>query len=309
MSLARTLLLRASRSPWLADQATRRTLSRRAVRRFMPGERLEDALHAARDLATSGLGTLLTRLGENVTEPAEATAVCDHYLDVLDAIRDRTLPSEVSIKLTQLGLDFDATSCEAHVRDIAERAAAVGSVLWIDMEDSSYVDATLGLYRRLLPEFPALGIAIQAYLHRTPADVAALLPLRPTIRLVKGAYREPAEVALPHKRDVDQQYFDVGVSMLKATRDGGGIRVVFGTHDLALVDRLRAKGRDLGLTADAFEVHMLYGIRSEAQRQLAGEGVPIKTLISYGEAWFPWYMRRLAERPANVWFVLRSLLP
>ncbi len=309
MSLARTLLLRASRSPWLADQATRRTISRRALRRFMPGERLEDALHAARDLATAGLGTLLTRLGENVTEAAEATAVCDHYLDVLDAIRDRALPSEVSIKLTQLGLDFDATTCETHVRDIAERTAAVGSVLWIDMEDSSYVDTTLALYRRLQPDFQPLGIAIQAYLHRTPADVASLLPLRPTIRLVKGAYREPAEVALPQKRDVDQQYFDVGVSMLKATRDGGGIKVVFGTHDLDLVDRLRAKGRDLGLTPDAFEVHMLYGIRSEAQRQLAGEGVPIKTLISYGEAWFPWYMRRLAERPANVWFVLRSLLP
>lgn len=306
MSLLRSLFLRASHSPWLARQAMRNPITRRAVRRFMPGETLPDALDAAVRLAASGLGALLTRLGENVTTPEEATEVRDHYVDVFAALRQRALAAEVSIKLTQLGMDCDRAGCEAHVRTLAQQAADAGSVLWIDMEDSRYTQATVDLYRKLLPAYPSLGIALQAYLRRTPEDIRILLPLKPTIRLVKGAYREPSGLAWPSKKEVDHQYLTVGTGLLDASR--AGARIVFGTHDETLIARLGHHATARGLPAGAYEVHMLYGIRSETQRRLAAAGIPVKTLISYGSAWFPWYMRRLAERPANVWFLVKSIV-
>ncbi len=303
MSIARTLLLRASQSAWLANQASRRAVTRRAVRRFMPGETSDEALNAARDLSQQGIGTILTQLGENVTELTQAAAVRDHYMEVYDQLDE--LPTEVSVKLTQLGLDIDPGACEGFVWELVERAERADSLFWIDMEDSRYVDVTLDLYRRLRAKHPKVGVAIQAYLHRTPADIASLLPLAPTIRLVKGAYNEPASVALPSKRDVDEQFYTLGSQLLDTT--ASGTVVVFGTHDLPLVARLRKAAADRHVAAGAYQVHMLYGIRSDALRQLATEGIPVKMLISYGSAWFAWYMRRLAERPANVWFVAKSL--
>ncbi|HEY6058984.1 MAG TPA: proline dehydrogenase family protein [Gemmatimonadales bacterium] len=305
MSIARSFLLRASRSPWLAEQFRRRAFARRAVRRFMPGESLLDALDASAELAKASMGTVLTQLGEQVRNAAEAEDVRDHYLNVFDQVRDRFLPAQVSVKLTHLGLDVDRDACLRHVRALAEKARKEGCFLWIDMEESRYVDATLDLYRRVREEGPGVGVCLQAYLRRTPQDLAALLPLSPAIRLVKGAYNEPGTVALPRKADVDAQYSTLAVQLLDAAA-AGGATTVFGTHDLPLIERIREQ--TAARKADGrYEVHMLYGIRSDAQRRLAGEGVKVRVLISYGSHWFAWYMRRLAERPANVWFVVRSL--
>jgi proline dehydrogenase len=307
MSLARTLLLSASRSPWLAEQFRRRAFARRAVRRFMPGEDVGAALEAAAGFARVGIGTVFTQLGERVTSAAEAGAVRDAYLTLIGAIRARGLPSEVSLKLTHLGLDRDADECAAHVLALARRAAADGRRLWIDIEESHYVDATLDIFRRVRADGDHVGLCLQAYLHRTPADLASLLPLRPAIRLVKGAYREPPAVAHAAKRDTDAAYERLAVTLLDAAATGGAFPV-FGTHDLALLGRIEAHARTLGLARDAWEVHMLYGIRSAEQRALAARGVAVRVLISYGTQWFPWYVRRLAERPANVWFVVRSVV-
>ena len=175
------------------------------------------------------------------------------------------------------------------------------------MEDSSYVDRTLALYRGLKARHPAIGIAIQAYLRRTPADVDSLLPLNPIIRLVKGAYAEPPHVAFPEKRDTDKAYYELAGALLEAAKQGSALPI-FGSHDLALLRRIIDRATQLGVAKDKYEIHMLYGIKMEDQRALAREGQTMATLISYGSAWFPWYLRRLAERPANVWFVMRSLL-
>ena len=306
MSLARTLLLRASRSPWLAEQFRKRAFARRAVRKFMPGESLGEALDAATALSRDNLGTVLTQLGEQVLNAAEATAVRDHYLQVFDQIRQRSLPAHVSVKLTHLGLDVSREACTLHVLDLATKARADRTFLWIDMEEARYVDATLEIYRRARADGPGIGVCLQAYLRRTPQDLTALLPIGPAIRLVKGAYKESADIALQYKAEIDAQYERLASQLLDATA-GGRTTVVFGTHDLGLVERIAKDA--VNRSADArYEVHMLYGIRTDDQRALARRGVKMRILISYGSHWFAWYMRRLAERPANIWFVVRSAL-
>jgi proline dehydrogenase len=307
-TLARSVLLRMSKSRWLADRVMTRSFARRAVKKFMPGETLEEALGAAAALAPDRLGSILTKLGENLTTPGDADAVRAHYLDVLDRIAARDLDAHVSVKPTQLGLDFSFDHCAEHMEALARKAEATRSIFWIDMEDSSYVDRTLDLYRRLKAVQPRVGIALQAYLRRTPQDLKSLLALNPIIRLVKGAYAEPAHVAFPAKRDTDFAYYELASQLLDAAAEGKALPI-FGTHDLTLVDRIVAKAQALGVGDGGYEIHMLYGIRMDAQRRLAAAGRKVKCLISYGSAWFPWYMRRLAERPANVWFVMKSMLP
>lgn len=306
MSLARKALLRMSRSRWLATQMSRRAFARRAVRRFMPGEDVGAALEAAGQLAGRGLGTLVTQLGENLTSLDEAAAVRDHYLGLCDRIQALGLSAQPSVKLTQLGLDLSVPACREHLMALAAKAEATGTFLWVDMEDSSYVDRTLEIFRRLRERHEKVGLCLQAYLHRTPADLDALLPLAPAIRLVKGAYAEPPAVAIAAKRDVDRAYARLGERLLEAAALGQAFPV-FGTHDLAILTGLTAQARRLDVADGLWEIAMLYGIRSAEQERLAGEGRRVRTLISYGEHWFPWYVRRLAERPANAWFVARSL--
>ena len=306
MSLGRTLLLRASRSAFLAAQLRRRAFVGRAVRRFMPGEELPAALDAAERLAASGLGTVLTQLGENLTSAADAEAVRDHYLGVLRDLQRRRLPTHISVKLTQLGLDVDRSGCERALDALAAAAALTGSFLWIDMEDSHYTDVTLDIFRRARATHAGVGLCLQAYLRRTGADLDSLLPLAPAIRLVKGAYAEPADVAFPRKADVDAAYLALGERLLEHAERGA--RPVFGTHDVRLIARLRERARALKLPRGTCEFHLLYGIRDAEQRRLVAEGETVRVLISYGTAWFAWYMRRLAERPANVWFVLKNLI-
>ncbi|MBI3567395.1 MAG: proline dehydrogenase family protein [Gemmatimonadetes bacterium] len=307
MSIARALLLRASKSAFLNHQATHRAFVKRATKRFMPGEAPEDALDAGLKLAAEGRGTVFTKLGENLTSLADAEAVRDHYLWFFDQVAARRVPGHVSVKPTQLGLDLSESACLAHCETLAQKAEATGTYFFIDMEDSSYVDRTLALYRGLRAKHEKVGICLQAYLRRTPADLEALLPIGPAIRLVKGAYAEPAAIAFPAKADTDRAFYELSVRMLEGAAQGKCLPV-FGTHDVPLLRRLVDKARALGVNDGAYEIHMLYGIRENDQKALRAEGRTVRTLISYGTSWFPWYMRRLAERPANVWFVMKSMV-
>jgi proline dehydrogenase len=304
----RRFLLWMARNAWMRDHLPRLPFAKRAVRRFMPGETLADGMAAADRLLAEGIGILLTHLGENLTEPAQADAVVAHYHEVLDQAATRQRPPEISVKPTQLGLDIDPELAFRNADDLAEHAARVGTTLWLDMEGSPYVDPTLELYRRLRAKHEAMGIAIQAYLRRTAEDVEALLPLHPVIRLVKGAYDEPASIAYRSSSDVDENYHDVSVAIAKAA-GAGTARLAMGTHDVALVERISATAEAAGVPRTALEVHMLYGIRTDELRRLRDAGFPAFSLVAYGDAWYAWYMRRLAERPANVAFALRQLLP
>ena len=308
MGVARDLLLRASESPWWAERLARRRFVRRAVRRFLPGEELDDATAAAGLLAETGLCTVLTILGENVDSADASRAVVDAYHSALDAIEASRLDTDISVKPTHLGLDLGPELAEENLEAIVARAAAQGRRVAIDMEGSPYVDPTLELHRRLRARHDAVGVCLQAYLFRTERDLDALLPLAPMIRLVKGAYAEPADVARPRKADVDASYLTLANRLLDARRADAGVRVAFGTHDGRLIEAIRARAAAIGLPPDAWEFQLLYGIRRDLQESLVASGHRVRVLISYGRHWFPWYMRRLAERPANVGFVLRSLL-
>ncbi len=306
MPLGRSILLAAARSPRLNDFALRSKFVKRATRKFMPGEHADDALVAGATIAASGRGLIFTQLGEAITSAAAAGAVRDHYLRFFDQIRAMRLPGQVSVKPTQLGLDLSIAECERHLLALAAKAEETGSALWLDMEDSSYVDRTLELYITLLRNHPSTGVALQAYLRRTPEDLSRLMPLKPVIRLVKGAYDEPKAVAFEKKRDTDRAYYSLASTLLDGAREGV-CAPVFGTHDLALIARIAERAAVSDVGKDKYQIHMLYGIRDGAQRRLVTEGHVVKTLISYGAAWYRWYMRRLAERPANVLFVIKSL--
>jgi proline dehydrogenase len=306
MGLSRSILLAGSQSKWLRERATRYRFVRRTVSRFMPGEALDDALASARDLESQGMATVFTHLGENVANPDEVEQVAQHYLGVLDRIQAMRLPAEISVKLTQLGLDLDSDICYANLRRLIERAGPKSTV-WIDMEASPYVDATLKLYGRARCVYPNVGVCLQAYLYRTADDLAALMPLGPAIRLVKGAYMEPASLAFPRKRDVDENFFDLTKRLLGDEARRVGLRAAIATHDVRLIRRTQQLTTSMGLARDSFEFQMLYGIQRAEQLCLAKEGWRSTVLIAYGSYWFPWFMRRLAERPANVGFFLRNL--
>jgi proline dehydrogenase len=306
MSLMRSLLLAAAQNRWLREHASRYWFVRGTVSRFMPGETLDAALAAAEALQSKRIGTVFTHLGENVKDSAEAQQVTEHYLEVLRRIKESGLPAEISVKLTQLGLDLSLEMCFEHLKAIVERAQK-DSTVWVDMEASNYVDATLDLYRRALTAHPNVGVCLQAYLHRTKDDLAKLLPLRPSIRLVKGAYDEPPEIAFLRKQDVDENYFQLGKQMLLAKKENRCVRAAFGTHDVALMRRLADFASAEGFGKKDFEVQMLYGIQRAEQERLASEGCTSVVLVSYGDYWYPWFVRRLAERPANLWFMLRNV--
>ena len=303
----RGILLWMAGNAWLRRHLPNLPFARRAVRRFMPGETIEEALDAAEVFRPLGIGILLTHLGENLSDLGQAREVADHYHRVLELVRARGMDAEVSLKLTQIGLDLDADATYGHLVSLAEHAADGGGSLWIDMESTAYVDRSLELYRRLKADHPNAGICLQAYLRRTPADVNALLPLAPQIRLVKGAYDEPERIAFRRRDEVNAAYQSLAVTMLPHVATGA-LRLGLGTHDTALIERIADRARAAGIALDAFEVQMLYGIRMDEQRRLAAEGYVVRDLIAYGDAWYAWYMRRLAERPANVAFALRQLI-
>jgi len=306
MSLMRSLLLAASQNTWLREHASHYKFVRRSVARFMPGEEIDDALAAAELLEAKRIGSVFTHLGENIRDASEADEVTQHYLIVLERIRVAELQTEISVKLTQLGLDQSVDLCTANVKRILQSQGPAKTV-WIDMEASAYVDATLEVYRRALVEFPRTGICLQAYLFRTKKDLDALLPLKPSVRLVKGAYKEPPSVAFPAKSDVDESYFSLGQSVLSAQRDGAMFRAAFGTHDTVMIKRLADFCASERMSKSALEIQMLYGIQRAEQERLAAEGYRSAVLVAYGKYWYPWFVRRLAERPANLWFLAKNI--
>lgn len=280
-------------------------LMRPLVSRFMPGETIEAAMSAVRRLKAEGTPVIMTYLGENVTTDAEADQTVAEYERLFAALRAEGADAHVSIKLTQFGWDVDRKRALDRVRRMVNLARTNGTDLAIDIESSPYVESTVAAYEQLLSEAKNVALCLQAYLHRTPGDVDKLLPARPYIRLVKGAYRESDSVALQKRPDIDARYRALANTLLSKTKDGA--RVVLGTHDMRLIDQIRNDARGLGVQESVLEIQMLYGIQEAGRRELARQGLKTRVLISYGRAWFPWFMRRLAEKPRNLLFVVRNL--
>ena len=305
MQIMRSTLLWASRNGTLERVVRSSRAMRPLVSRFMPGETIDEAILAAKALKAEGTPAILTYLGENVSTDAAADQTVAEYERLFAAVRAAAVDVHVSIKLTQFGWDVDRARALDRVRALARLAKAGNTMLPIDMEGSPYVESTIEAYERLAREFDNVALCLQAYLHRTPQDVQRLLPLKPYIRLVKGAYREPASVALQSRTEVDARYRALGQQLLEASKSGA--RVAFGTHDARLLAQLRQDAKDRGVAEKSFEVQMLYGIQDTARRELAASGLRTRVLISYGKAWYPWFMRRLAEKPANLLLVGRNL--
>jgi proline dehydrogenase len=307
MSLSRSLFLWASTNVWLRETAMRKKFVRRSVSKFMPGETIEDAIAAAKVLQPSRINTILTRLGENITRLEEADDVAAHYVRVIDLVKAAGLDAQISVKPTQLGFDQNVEVCFTHLTKLNDYAQKAGVFLWLDMESSPYVDGTIALYKRLRARTPMVGIAIQAYLHRTAKDIEPLVEMGSAIRLVKGAYLEPASVAMPKKSDVDENYFTLASRLLQPDVNKPGALLHIATHDIGLQQRLQQVIAERKVSQDRYEFAMLFGIQTARQHELAKAGVRTRCLISYGEYWFPWYMRRLGERPANVGFVIKNM--
>jgi proline dehydrogenase len=272
----------------------------------MPGEELQDALTAALELEDRRLKTIITLLGENASQPGEAALVVGAYQEMLERIAEAGLETEISVKLTQLGLDLDEDLCRSNLEAVVMSGREHGRTVWVDIESSGYADVTIALYRTMREKHANVGLCLQAYLYRTEEDLEELLPLDPSIRLVKGAYMESADVAFPKKKDVDDRFLRLSERLLDAQLSSN-TRAVFATHDERLVRQIKQAAAARQMTRGDVEFHMLYGINSNLQESLAAEGHTVGTLICYGAEWFPWYVRRLAERPANLWFVVRKM--
>lgn len=306
MSLTRKALIWISENQTLRQKLPRYRFVQRAVSRFMPGEKLGDALLAAEGMKEKRIASLLTLLGENIAEPEEAKAVAQHYSDALPQIQQRALDGHISVKLTQLGLDLGEELCFQNLSAIVRRAKEVDNWVWIDMEQNKYVDKTLALYKKARKDYQKVGVCLQAYLYRTAKDIEDLLPLSPAIRLVKGAYAEPVNLAYPKKKDVDANYLTL-TKVLLANIKKQGVTLGVATHDTALIQRVQQEAETLWLAKTDYEFQLLYGIQSGEQLRLAEAGYRVRCLISYGSFWFPWYVRRLAERPANIFFAVKQL--
>lgn len=301
MNPVKAALLWASESALLRARLPQLSFVQRSVARFMPGEDAEDALGAAGGLVSEGIPVSFTRLGENTTDLAQAAEAAGDYLRLLDRIEELGLDAEISVKLTQLGYDLDPGVTATHLGRLVDRSAEIDRTCWIDIESTPYVDGTLDLYEAQLARSPNVGLCLQAYLRRTYDDIQRLLPSGPSIRLVKGAYREPKDLVFTSKAAIDESYFRLAQHLVQ----GGAHRVVLGSHDTELIERIETS---LG-GHDDFEIAMLYGIRADEQRRYASEGYAIRTLISYGPSWYPWFMRRIAEKPIeNTLLALRNLV-
>ncbi len=305
----RRFLLTLSRNPYMQHVVMRSAVSRRVARRFVAGETVEEALAVARTLNRLGIQATLNHLGENVTTEAEAIASRDAYLHLLDAIASARLESDISVKLTQLGLDIGDAFCYGNLAQVVEQAAAYRNRVWVDMEGSAYTERTLDLYRRIRQRFDNVGVAIQAYLYRSRADVESLIEEGiACLRLCKGAYDEPPSVAYPVKRDVDENLIRLARMMLESYAQAQGVYLAMATHDQRIINWVRAYVYHHQVPAHAFEFQMLYGVRRDLQQWLADEGYRVRVYVPYGTHWYAYSMRRLAERPANLAFFLRALI-
>ena len=282
--------------------------ARRFVRRFVAGPALEDALAVVERLNTQGIDAAVTHLGENVATADDAARAADTYVEILDQIARRSLRAVPSLKLTHLGLDLGEAVCRTNLERVAARGLAIRALVWVDMESSAYTDRTLELHRALHATYTNVACVVQAYLRRTAQDVERLIELGATVRLCKGAYREPPEIAFPDKRDVDASYARLADRLLSADALARGAYPAFATHDERMLDRARETAKRGGVEADRYELQMLYGIRHDLHGPLRAAGLRLRVLVPYGEDWYGYFMRRLAERPANLTFFFRQLL-
>ena len=307
MNPTRSLLLWASQNSWMKSRFPRYAFVQRAVSRFMPGEDVKDALEASAEFQKEGIATILTLLGENVKDEAAAREVVRHYERVLDEIQRTRLDAEISVKLTHLGLDLGPGCTGDLLLSLVQGAARRGTMVWVDMESSAYTQATIDVFRRVRGKCANLGLCLQAYLRRTERDLEELMPMGTAIRLTKGAYAEPRSIAFASKAEVDASFLRLSERMLQSDMVRNGARIAIATHDRGMIRRVQEAVAARSLSREACEFEMLYGIQSSEQSRLAADGYRVRVLISYGGEWFPWYMRRLAERPANLWFVARNL--
>jgi proline dehydrogenase len=313
----RSFFLYISKARWARRVIMSLGVSRRVARRFVAGETLDEAVSAIRELNRAGLNATLDHLGESVTNEAEAIRATEAYLTILARICESGIRSNASLKLSQLGLNVSYDLCLDNVRRVVRVAAGCGLFIRIDMEDTPTVDRTIEIWRALRKDgLENVGLVFQAYLYRTEKDLAALLTEGCRVRLCKGAYKEPPSLAYPRKSDVDASYDRLVRMMLDSARAGGAQGVsadgrtppvtAVATHDEKRVAAACASAEQLGLPKQALEFQMLYGIRPELQRQLAAAGYPVRVYVAYGTEWYPFFMRRLAERPANVWFFVSN---
>jgi proline dehydrogenase len=307
MGLSRNFLLWCSEQHWLGEQAMRRHFTRKSLERFMPGEEVGAAVAAADRFREHGITTMLHELGENVTDRDDAANATRGYCELSKRIVVSGLDAQITVKLTHLGLDIDEETAQRNMIDLLEVASRDGIFVWIDMEDSNYTDRTLRLYRRARKTFAGVGVCLQTYLYRTARDLDELLSYGPTIRLVKGAYNEPEAIAYPRRQDVDENFLRLSERLLAQDARQAGAELAAGTHDLELLEQITELAKANDVPVDGFEIQMLYGIQREAQERLAKKGHRMRVLICYGADWYPWFVRRLAERPANVWFLLKNL--
>jgi proline dehydrogenase len=308
MPLMRTVFLSLSRSESLRRLLIGFGPARAMSRRFVAGETVDDAVAAAQALNEQGLLATLDHLGENVTSETEARDSTNEVLDLVAAIEENGLKSGVSVKLTQLGLDLGPWLAVENLQRIVARAATAGRFVRIDMESHQYVDATLEIFEGLWDQYKNVGVVIQSYLYRSADDVARLVKRGASVRLVKGAYDEPPEVAYSDKADTDAAFVRLMEMALGPEAQTNGVYLAIATHDANLINWAKEHADQRGIGRDRFEFQMLYGIRSGLQRQLVAEGYRVRAYVPFGQQWYPYFMRRLAERPANVLFLLRNLV-
>jgi proline dehydrogenase len=299
----RRILLYLSNHRSLRHWAETSSIARKLSSRFVAGDSLEHALDVCRRIQREGIHTTLDYLGENVRSMAEAEACRNMYLRMLYALHGAGQDANVSLKLTQFGLDLSEEGCAANVEQLVRAAADIDGFVRIDMEASAYTTRTLQLVKHLHGRFPACGTVIQAYLRRSAADIEELIGQNVPVRLCKGAYLEPADVAFLAKADVDRNYLALACRLLES-----GTPTAIATHDEAMIGRIERFVANRGIRKDRFEFEMLYGIRRDLQKRLVQDGYQLRLYVPFGEAWYPYFMRRLAERPANVLFILRNLL-
>ena len=302
--ISRSALIWLSRQERLKDFATSFKVFKKLTTRFVAGESIDEAVEFIREINAEGASATFDHLNESVGSAAEAESEINEYLTILSKIEDTGINSNVSIKLTQFGLGLDPELAYKNARKVVQEAQQRGNFVRVDMEDSSVTQATIDIFKRLRAEFGLndVGIVLQSYLHRTYADAEELIKLPARIRICKGAYNEPPEVAFPDKKDVDANYVRVMKLLLSS-----GIYHGIATHDPKMIEATIDFARREGIGKEKFEFQMLYGIRRDVQRQLARDGYNVRIYVPYGKHWYPYFMRRLAERPANVWFVLMNL--
>jgi proline dehydrogenase len=306
MPLLRSAFIALSRNRQLRQFSERSRLGARLSSRFVAGMEIDDALRAAEAMNGQGISASLDSLGESVTSEPEAHQSAEIYHRLLDAIESRKLNANISVKLTQMGLELSPALAESIAESLTGHAQAAGSFVRIDMEDSSLTQATLDIVRRLHARTElrgAVGIVIQAYLYRSQTDIEQLVADGIRVRLCKGAYNEPAEVAFPHKADVDQNFLRLAGMLLDSPVYHG-----LATHDEPMIDGIKEFARQHAIDAGRFEFQMLYGVRRDLQRELVRQGYNVRVYVPFGRAWYPYFMRRLAERPANVLFIAKNML-